>query len=363
MPSDDRTKKRIEELERRVRTRGGDRELLLQLVQLYEENRQYDAVAALLESRVTSGEGDWDLLRGCCEAHRKSGKGEQGLALLDAHGSEFRETAAYWSQRGHLHESMGAYDEARADHDRALAIEPERAEYRYRLGVTLMRMDHAQEAILCFEQCIRIDPSMTKAQINIGYIHDRSDEPQKAILAFQRAIEMDPRSVESHCNLGAAYADLGRKREAIEEFRRAIELDPDYAMAHFNLGVIFLDDRPADAEVCLRRALSLEPGNWEIQFTLGVLYFKKGIYETAIRYLLECRERSPDDPRVLKYLGMSYNKSDRSDEAVEILSRLCDLEPQNAEAHFNLGIALDKKGMFERAKVAYREADRLMHRG
>lgn len=363
MPSDERVNKRIEELERRLRTRGGDRDLVFQLLNLYEENRRHEAAAALLEPRLEGGEVDWEILQRCCTAHRLAGKGARGLELLEAYGAAFRDSAAYWSLRGHLHESAGAYEDARVDHDRALAIEPERAEYRYRLGVTLMRMDHAQEAILCFEQCVRLDPSMTKAMINIGYIHDQSGEPQKAILAFQRAIEMDPRSVESHCNLGAAYADLGRKREAVEEFRRAIELDSDYAMAHFNLGVIFLDDRPAEAEVCLRKALALEPGNWEIQFTLGVLYFKKGIYETAIRYLQECRERSPDDPRVLKYLGMSYNKSDMSDEAVEILSRLCDLEPQSAEAHFNLGIALDKKGMFERAKVAYREADRLMHRG
>ena len=56
---------------------------------------------------------------------------------------------------------------------------------------------------------------------------------------------------------------------------------------------------------------------------------------------------------------MAYNKSDMPDHAIEVLTRLCELEPGNPDAHFNLGIALDKKGLYDRAKEAYRAADRL----
>jgi Flp pilus assembly protein TadD len=50
------------------------------------------------------------------------------------------------------------------------------------------------------------------------------------------------------------------------------------------------------------------------------------------------------------------------DHAVEVLTRLCEIEPTNGEAHFNLGIAMDKKGLYEQAKAQYREADRLTDR-
>lgn len=352
----------MEELERRLRSRAGDRDILRQLVDLYLESNRAETAAALLEARLLGGEDDWEILQRCCEAHRRAGNPERGCELLDEHVEGNSDRPDYWSLRGRMCEDLGDFEQAREDHEQAIQLDPADPEHRYRLGVTLMKGHRDDEAIVAFEACVRSSPRMTKAQINIGYIHDRNGDRQKAILAFQKAIEMDPTSVESHCNLGAAYAESGRKREAIEEFRRAIELDGDYAMAHFNLGLIYLDERPAEAEAALRRAQALEPKNWEIQYSLGVLYFKKGSYDTAIRYLQSCREQLPDSPKVLRYLGMAYNKSDMPDHAVEVLTRLCELEPDNGEAHFNLGIAMDKKGLYEQAKAQYREADRLMER-
>lgn len=362
MPSEDKNQRRTEDLERRLRSRPGDRELLAQLVDLYFQSNRFDAAASLLEARVLGGEADWEILARCCEAHRRAGNPERACELLDAHGEGNNDRAAFWSLRGRLGEDLGDFDQAREDHAQAISIDQGEPEYRYRLGVTLMKARRDDEAIVAFDACVRANPRMTKAQINIGYIYDRSGDRQKAILAFQKAIEMDPTSVESHCNLGAALAESGRKREAVEEFRRAIELDSNYSMAHFNLGLIYLDERPAEAEAALRHAQAIDPQNWEIQYSLGVLYFKKGTYETAIRYLQHCREQQPDSSKVLRYLGMAFNKSDMPDHAIEALTRLCELEPDNGEAHFNLGIALDKKGLYEQAKTRYREADRLMER-
>jgi tetratricopeptide (TPR) repeat protein len=359
MPADERNQKRIEDLERRFRSRAGDRELLLQLVDLYAAAGRYQQIAAILEGRVLAGEDDWDILRRCCDAFRLLNQPARGLELLDAHSAANSDLAAFWSLHGRMHEDLGSYDQARADHERAISLDADEPEHRYRLGVALMKSGRWDEGILTFETCVKLDPRMTKAQINIGCIHDQAGEHQMAVLAFQKAIEMHPDSVEAHCNLGAAYADMGRKRDAIEEFGKAIEIDPDYADAHFNLGLIYLEDRPEEALACLKHALDLDSQNWEVEYYLGVLHFKKGIYETAIRYLQRCRDRNADSAKVLYHLGMAYNKSDMPDHAIEVLTRLCEIEPGNPNAHFNLGIALDKKGLYDRAKDAYRAADRL----
>ncbi|MBD3161299.1 MAG: tetratricopeptide repeat protein [Candidatus Eisenbacteria bacterium] len=360
MPSEEHNLKRIEDLERRLRSREGDRDLLLQLVRLYLEAGRPKNAAALLESRLLAGESGWEIVWHCAESFRRAGDPERGLEVLAAHESENADRAAFWSLRGRMYEDLGNLDTARRDHQRAVQIDPEDPELRYRLGVTLMKAGRDEEAIDSFETCVSEDPRMVKAQINIGCILDAAGARERAVLAFQKAIEMNPASVESHCNLGAAYGDLGRRREAVEEFQRAIEIDPGCALAHFNLGVIHLEEKPEEARVSLQRAMALEPENNDIRYYLGVLYFKKGMYETAVRHLHVCLEREPDSPRILYVLGMALNKSDLPDAAIETLTRLCELEPKNADAHFNLGIALDKKGLYDQAKAAYRQADRLM---
>lgn len=360
MPSDEKTLKRIEELERRLRSRPEDRDTFRELVRLSLEAGRAAQAAALLEARLAQGDRSWEMVRDCAEAYRVAGEAQRGLDLLAANERENGDRAAFWSLRGRMHEDLGAFDSARKDHERALFLDAEDPEIRYRLGVSLMKANLQEQAILAFEQCVRVDPRMSKAQINIGYIYDQQGEREKAIQAFQRAIEMNPTSVESHCNLGAAYGDLGRKREAIEEFKRAIELDPACALAHFNLGVIYLEDRPEEARASLQKALAIDPQNLDIQYYLGVLYFKKGMYDVAVRYLDQCRQQQPETPRVLFVLGMAYNKSDMPDQAIEVLVRLCEIEPHNADAYYNLGIALDKKGLYDQAKAAYRQADRLM---
>jgi tetratricopeptide (TPR) repeat protein len=360
MPSDEKTLKRIEELERRLRSRPEDRDMFRELVRLSLEAGRAPQAAALLEGRLQQGDHSWEMVRDCAEAYRVIGDAKRGLALLDEHAKGHSDRAAYWSLRGRMQEDLGAAEQARKDHERALALDPEDPEIRYRLGVALMKAGCDEQAILAFEHCVRADARMSKAQINIGYIYDQQGEREKAILAFQRAIEMNPNSVESHCNLGAAYGDLGRKREAIDEFKKAIDLDPLCALAHFNLGVIYLEDRPEEARASLQKALAIDPQNLDIQYYLGVLFFKKGMYDTSLRYLEQCRQQQADAPRVLYVLGMAYNKSDMPDHAIEVLVRLCELEPQNANAHYNLGIALDKKGLYDQAKAAYKQADRLM---
>jgi Flp pilus assembly protein TadD len=84
------------------------------------------------------------------------------------------------------------------------------------------------------------------------------------------------------------------------------------------------------------------------------------MYVNALKYLERCKEQTPDSPRILYVLGMAYNKSDMPDSAIEVLGRLCELESTNADAHYNLGIALDKKGLYDQAKAAYKQADQLM---
>jgi tetratricopeptide (TPR) repeat protein len=358
--SEDRSQKKIEDLERRARQHPQDQEAFLGLVRAYMHAGRHQLAADALEARLLSHDAPgWDLIELCCEACRQGGRSERAYDVLVRFAGEHKSRAVYWTLRGKTLEELGRLAEAKQEHARAMELDPSDAEAAFRYGATLMKLHDDAAAIACFEHCLSLDPKMTKAQINIGVLQDQMGQHEKAIEAFRHAIQLNRGSVESYCNLGAAYGDLGRKKEAVAEFRRALEIDPDCALARFNLGVALMEDSPEEAMTELRRAQALEPGNWEINYNLGLIYFRKGMYDAAAKLLHSCTQARPDSARALYYLGVTYNKKDQPGLAIEALSRVLDLEPNNGRAHFYLGVAYDKKGQFEKALISYQAADRL----
>ena len=64
----------------------------------------------------------------------------------------------------------------------------------------------------------------------------------------------------------------------------------------------------------------------------------------------------PGDYQAHCYLGAVYGKADRHDELIQTLTTTVHLQPANAQARFNLGVALEKAGFHRQAIEAYRQA-------
>ena len=359
MTYEDRNQKRIADLERHVRSRPEDGELFVQLIRSYLDAGRHTHAIGRLESRMAEDEMSYELVELSCEAYRRAGEYEKALEVLEREGGSWDGETTYWTLRGRIFEGMDELEDAIRSHERAVQIDPDRAEAHFRLGVVSMRLGENEEALECFEEAVAIDPEMINAQINIGILLDEMGSPHEAVAAFKRALRIDPRSLETRLNLGASYGDLDLPREAITEFRAALEIDPTSVLGHFNLGVALLEESPEEAQVALKRALTLEPGHWEANYHLAVLYFKRGMYEGAIRAFHQCLESKPRSVRALYHLGIAYNKKDQPGRAIEFLSRVTELEPGNSRAHFYLGVAHDKKGQYDKARLCYQAADRL----
>ncbi|MCX6927408.1 MAG: tetratricopeptide repeat protein, partial [Verrucomicrobia bacterium] len=114
-------------------------------------------------------------------------------------------------------------------------------------------------------------------------------------------------------NLGAALRDAGRNRDAIECYRQALRCQPGAPDVLNNLGnALRAQDEPIAAIACFRAAARRSPANAGIQANLG---------------------------SVLREVG-------RLDEAVETLQHAIQLQPDCADAHWDLGVAQLLQGDF-----------------
>jgi len=194
---------------------------------------------------------------------------------------------------------QGKLDEAIAQFQEALAIQPGRAEARYNLGNALGRNGRQDEAIAEYRQALEISPNYAPPHYNLGIALSAKGDTNGAIAEYRQALEADPYYVEAHNNLGNALADTGNLEEAIAQYRKALEMIPNNAELYYNLGLALSAKGDTDgAIVCYRQALKINPRSAEACGNLGVALLQKGEAKEAMDTWQKCLEIEPNQIQV-----------------------------------------------------------------
>ena len=191
-----------------------------------------------------------------------------------------------------------------------------------------------KKAIDYFDQAIGKDPNYALAYAGVadaygllsgfGAASPKDSLPQ-AKAAAQKALELDNTLGEAHASLAQAlFAYDFNFAEANREFRRAIELCPNYATAH----------------------------QWYGQSGLAPL----SQFEDAIAEMKRALELDPLSVIINADLGSVLCSARRYDAAIEQLRKTVEMDPRFYYAHWNLGVALEVKGLVDQAAVEYEEA-------
>jgi Flp pilus assembly protein TadD len=127
--------------------------------------------------------------------------------------------------------------------------------------------------------------------------------------------------------LGTIY-DMQKKFDLAEKhYRAALEIKPDFAPAANNLAFL-LAGQNKDMEEALtlaQKAKELLPDDASIMDTLGWVYYKKGLYDSAISEFRDSMAKLPRNPVVRYHLGLAYLKKGNKAGAREQLSRALEL--------------------------------------
>ena len=134
--------------------------------------------------------------------------------------------------------TRGRIDEAIAQFQKSLEIEPHNAVAQYSLGVAAAGRGQMDEALDRYRQAIAADPGYAIAQNNLGNALFLRGQLDEAVTHFLAALRIRPDFAEAYYNLGNALFVLGRSGEAMTQYEKALEFRPDYAEAHYNLGLL-----------------------------------------------------------------------------------------------------------------------------
>lgn len=166
-----------------------------------------------------------------------------------------------------------------------------------------------------------------------------------AVPFFTGANEIAPDSSGGHFSLGLAYLLDAQNAEAASAFERAIEIDDMYTNAYIYLSKAYLEmDRGADAVDILATARGLIPETDESRERLEQEYLNtlatSGQTERAVAEFEQQIDRNGNDPLIRYNYGTLLLGVERFEDAIEQFQVASDLEPDNEDAFYNLGVAL-----------------------
>ncbi len=142
-------------------------------------------------------------------------------------------------------------------------------------------------------------------------------------------------------------------------YQQFAELQPNSVVALANLGVAqFRQGKLTAAQLALEKAIAAAPNDAFSLTTLGAVMIEQNRIQDSIGYLERASEVAPDDPITLNYLGVASSQLGQFGKAEQSLRRAITVNPDYAEAHFNLAViyATAKPPSIALAKRHYEKA-------
>jgi len=259
----------------------------------------------------------------------------QALALhrggdLDAAQDGYLQILARQPRHGDALNLMGALAGQRGEHARsaelisqAIAVDSEKADYHYNLGIALKGLGQLTAAVASYERAIGLQPAYVNAYENCGLVLYELGQSEAALQRFDQALVLNPQDPSIHSNRGNAFGGLQQYEAALRCYEQALALDPDYVAAHISQG----------------NALKM-----------------LGHYDAAIASYERALAIAPNDVDAHFMLGSAYHETQQWDQALASYDRALTLQPRLAQAHYNRGVVLNMLQLFHAALGSYQRA-------
>ena len=153
------------------------------------------------------------------------------------------------------------------------------------------------------------------------------------ITFFNHVIAHHPRAREAHLNLGSALLRWNRLEEALAAYRVAEEHRPEDCKPPYGAGIaLYHLSRPDEAEEAYLRALELCPGYAPVLADLSTLRLDQQRHEDALELSRTATDLDPHNATAWTNRGIALSRLGREEEALESLDRALALDAHQQQA-------------------------------
>ncbi len=229
--------------------------------------------------------------------------------------------------------------------------EPDSAQAENMKGFTFELGTQQHDAIQAYRRAVELDADHAEARFRLARLLLDLSQAREALPHLRRLTLEQPANVDVLVELGRCLVKLDQQDEAEEMLARARGLNPDHAGALQESGLTALHrDQLTQAETWLRRASELMPGEYQVHYQLTLCLQRLGKTQEARdleprlrqleqdskrmqEILIQHMSRTPNDPKLHYELGMIAMRARSINEGLRWFKSALQADPTHALTH------------------------------
>ncbi|MBN2080757.1 tetratricopeptide repeat protein [bacterium] len=295
-----------------------------------------------------------------------------------------------WYNLGLCHQRDGRSLIAIRAFNRAREINPRLFESFYNEGVLMGKMGQDTQALLSFDMCISLNQEDDESFKSRGISEVMTGQYEAAVESYEEYLSANPEDEEAWANYGLALYGIEQLDDGMAYTEKYLERNPEDARIWYNKALILYQQGDKQgAMAAFDKSLSLNDDYDMVWYKKALLMGEMEMYEGEIEFLTRFLNRNEQDLRGWFELGEAnrrlgedatdipaqqryftaavtaydhaldvqrtdlrtwlyktkcLNKLHRYEEALECIKYLMRYDKENAEVHYQKGVALDGLG-------------------
>jgi len=202
----------------------------------------------------------------------------------------------------------GKAKQANARIDRQIAAQPK----AFLLYVAKAEFCIAQKDWGCaehsYQQTLALNPYYVNGYLALAHIYAATNRPLGMIQEYEAARSKFPEYLPTYILLAQVYEYVGNIDRARQTYQDALKVDPNSYQSMSNLARLYANhgESLTDALELAQKAKAQQPDDAGVNDTLGWIYYKQGLYRSAVPALEAAVAKSPQIAKFQFHLGMAY---------------------------------------------------------
>jgi Flp pilus assembly protein TadD len=239
-------------------------------------------------------------------------------------------------QLAYAYTGLKRTEEAQAEYEKCVALDPKMPEAQLNLGIMLLDQDAAR-AVEPLRKAVELLPSQSRPRYLLGLAQERSGDLKGAAESLEGASRLDPKDAESVIELARIYVKSNRPAEAEGKFRAALGLEPKSPEALQGLALSLDAQKKPGAADAYREYLAVQPQDAAARARLVHLLVDQQQFDVALAELDKSGAGQSPSIENLKLKADIEIGQKKLDAAITTLNQAIAMAPNDAQLHGGLG--------------------------
>lgn len=336
-----------------------NRSIRIALVQLLAQNQEFAAALAEFEQMSERAELTPDLVRLHAQLHTSVGQNDGALEALRSGLERFPEDRELRLTYARLLLQQREIEAAREQFGIMLAQAPDDWEILLSTGLLDLETENYESAIGIFEQTLAAGMNEDDSHFYLGYANQQLGDVLAAIEHFRQVRQGVDNFLPAQQQATRLSIQLGQFEEAHDWLAQLSRGSSRLEVQFISMesAILLQEGYPERAGELLNLSLNRYPNHADLLFSRVFVHDTVGDMAGSEADLQQIIRMQPDNARALNHLGyMLADRTERYEEALELIERAIALEPEDPAIIDSLGWAQYKLGILEEALENLRRA-------